>query len=656
MIGHLPEHLRDRVRPLNVLEHPRGDGPVVVWLKSSFRTHENPAIDVGRHIAAKYNLPLVIYHGLDERYPFASLRHHNMILDAAVDMNEGCMKLGLRYVFHLAREGHRPSVMRSFAEDASCIVTDMFPLPPWTAWVETIARSASCPVVDVDCHCVIPMPLYGKSVDRPFKFRNATKKMRKRRVQSSWPTCRADARPYEGPLPFEPVDVQSVLKNPMERFALLRTCNIDPTVHPVWQERGGEHAALSKWQGFLSNGLNGYARRRNNAADPTGVSRLSYAFHYGFLSPMRVAREAAAIGTKSADKYLDELLIFREHAWHHIYSVSEPYSPSNLPSWAQESWRSTADDPRTVLPHPVELEHAKSPSELWNLCQRSLIHHGELHNNLRMTWGKALPIWTNDLETSLELGQKLNDKYALDGRDPSSVVGVQWCHGLFDRPFFPSMPVMGVVRKRDILTHKSRLDVERYESHVNRHQIDVEGVYLVVGYGILECLIARMLHDKGFNVYVVKPEQHQPEYTLQADGESKWLGDYLESIYAQIGTSAIQEVTSFLASGIPILDTGEVHISVDEPLVRPALVLNGHQQLIECIATVDDPSIPSPLQSVLEYDNGSLLCQLHSPPHGQRNDRHRSELETAVWNLSEHLWQKSVSKQPATYSVQMKLV
>ena len=86
MIGRLPEHLADRVRRLNDKDQPTGQGPVVVWLKSSFRVDENPAIDIGRHIAAIYDLPLVIYHGLDERYPFASLRHHNMILDAAVDM------------------------------------------------------------------------------------------------------------------------------------------------------------------------------------------------------------------------------------------------------------------------------------------------------------------------------------------------------------------------------------------------------------------------------------------------------------------------------------------------------------------------------------------------------------------------------------------
>ena len=69
------------------------------------------------------------------------------------------------------------------------------------------------------------------------------------------------------------------------RFELLKQCDIDPTILPIWTEKGGEVFAMNKWQKFLDSGISGYARRRNNAADPNGVSRLSYAFHYGFLSP-----------------------------------------------------------------------------------------------------------------------------------------------------------------------------------------------------------------------------------------------------------------------------------------------------------------------------------------------------------------------------------
>ena len=555
----LPQHLAERTRHRNALGVPHGTGPVVVWLKSSFRLHENPAIEVGRHIAAQHDLPLLIYHGIDERYPHASLRHHTMLLDAAVDMDEESRKAGLRYALHVAREGHRPSVMKAFSQSASCIITDLFPLPPWTDWVDTIAATAACPVLDVDCHCVIPMPLFGKSVDRPYKFRDATKRMRKQRLQASWPVCEVKPEPYTGPLPFEPVNVIEDVKNLENRFALLRTCSIDPTVLPVWQERGGERAALSKWQAFYDKGLNGYAKRRNNAADPSGVSRLSAAFHYGFLSPMRVAREAAAVGTKSAEKYLDELLIFREHPWHHIFAASDPYDASNLPEWALQSWRETADDPRVVLLKDHEMEYAESPFELWNLCQRSLLRHGELHNNLRMTWGKAVPLWTESLEHSLYIGQVLNDKYALDGRDPSSVVGIQWCHGLFDRPFFPSMQVMGVVRKRDVVTHASRLDLEKYEHHINRNPGLNESSYVVVGDGIVGSAVARMLHDHGLDVCIVAFESNtqQTYASVNADESNmfpSWMEEQVASMCEQKDTNTVDDVAKLLREGITVSD------------------------------------------------------------------------------------------------------
>ena len=165
-----------------------------------------------------------------------------------------------------------------------------------------------------------------------------------------------------------------------------------------------------------------------------------------------------------------------------------------------ESWAQTEDDPRPELQTGQALEFANTPSHLWNLCQRSLLYHGELHNNLRMTWGKAFPPWTSCLEDSLKIAQKLNDKYALDGRDPSSVAGVQWCHGLFDRPFHPSAPIMGTVRQRSIGTHASRLDIERYGSHVERRVGIANGPILVAGTGVIIDLLANVLRDNGLNV------------------------------------------------------------------------------------------------------------------------------------------------------------
>ena len=111
----LPAHLAERCRLANSIRGPQSEGPIIVWLKSSLRTHENPAIDAGRILSERFARPLLVYQGIDERYPHANARHHNILLDAAVDMHYGCKQLGIDYALHVAREGHRPSVMKTFA-------------------------------------------------------------------------------------------------------------------------------------------------------------------------------------------------------------------------------------------------------------------------------------------------------------------------------------------------------------------------------------------------------------------------------------------------------------------------------------------------------------------------------------------------------------
>ena len=210
--------------------------------------------------------------------------------------------------------------------------------------------------------------------------------------------------------------------------------------------------------------------------------------------------ESGAKATKITE-YLDKN--FPEQQWEvaaclgHIRDLPDDESAVNPENWADLSWEETQDDPRPILLNYEEFEISRSPNHLWNLCQTSLRHHGELHNNVRMTWGKAFPLWTENVETSMSWCLNINDKYALDGRDPSSIAGVQWCHGLFDRPFTPSVPVMGIVRQRDLSAHESRLDMEAFENNITRPVIDVEHPIVVVGAGYAGAMAARCLSNNG---------------------------------------------------------------------------------------------------------------------------------------------------------------
>jgi deoxyribodipyrimidine photo-lyase len=56
----------------------------------------------------------------------------------------------------------------------------------------------------------------------------------------------------------------------------------------------------------------------------------------------------------------------------------------------------------------------------------------------------------------------LNNKYGLDGRDPSSYGGIQWCLGKFDRPWV-RRPVLGTIRYMSLELAYKKFDARTYE-------------------------------------------------------------------------------------------------------------------------------------------------------------------------------------------------
>ena len=511
----LPGRVAERVRVARDGAPAGGGEFVLYWMHNALRAAENPALDAALLAADRLGLPVFVYQAVSERYPFASDRHHAFMLGGARDAHAALAARGVGSASHLERPGHRGPHLKTLAARAAVVVTEEVPVRPLTTFLPALVRAlddaGGPPVWSVDTSCVVPMPLTEKPYDRAFRFKNATKKLRGARLELDWedvptPQENGNGGPFvpDG-LPFEPVDLEAA-----DFPALLAACEIDHSVVPVGHTPGGSRAGERRWAEYLEEGLSRYAGTRNRADRAGSVSRMSPYLHYGMVSPLKLARDAAGLPGKGPEKYLDELLVWRELAWHFCFHAArtgpDVDTTDALPGWALDALEKHADDERPAIYDWETLARGDTGTELWDLCQRSLLRQGELHNNVRMTWGKALLDWTPGPERCLELLLDLNHRFALDGRDPSSYGGLLWCLGRFDRPFKPEKKITGVVRDRSVAAHAKRLDVDAYREIVSRPPGGEDGDgpprVAVVGAGIAGLACARVLGDAGFDVTV----------------------------------------------------------------------------------------------------------------------------------------------------------
>jgi deoxyribodipyrimidine photo-lyase len=148
----------------------------------------------------------------------------------------------------------------------------------------------------------------------------------------------------------------------------------------------------------------------------------------------------------AVEAFLDELVTFRELALNTAATLPDFDRYESLPAWAKKTLAVHASDRRERVYSLRAFEEARTHDPLWNAAQRQLLAEGRIQNYLRMVWGKQILAYSKSPESALETMIELNNKYALDGRDPNSYAGFFWCLGRYDRPWAPERAVFGTVR------------------------------------------------------------------------------------------------------------------------------------------------------------------------------------------------------------------
>jgi deoxyribodipyrimidine photo-lyase len=453
------EQLELRAVPLAKRAPVHGDF-VLYWMASTQRFEENWALRFATLEANRLGLPLLIHHGLDPTYPYASDRVHTFVLEGARELAMRARTLGLIYRFALRhRRDDDRRVVDRIASRAALVVTDLFPTAGVLERTLRFADRVACRVVMVDSSGIAPAAEFPREQSAAFQMRGRLLKGLDTHLEEV--EDRAPRKSVSDALAAS-VEVDWLDLAHVEIAAEVARCEIDHEVGAVAEVVGGLRAARGRLEEFVSDGLDAYDERRREPSDEGGSSRLSRWLHFGMISSAEVVRAAKAHAPEPAlESFLNEIVVWRELALNFCLRRADYMKLRATPEWAQKSMAAHKDDEREVIYSPKQLEEGTTDSDLWNASQHELVQSGTMHNAVRQLWGKSVLLWTRKYGDALRILLHLNDKYAIDGRDPNGFANIQWCFGKFDRPF-PERPVWGTIRPMSLERARSKYDTKSY--------------------------------------------------------------------------------------------------------------------------------------------------------------------------------------------------
>ncbi|CAL1549139.1 unnamed protein product, partial [Lymnaea stagnalis] len=388
------KQISERVQLLNDKSANNDGKYILYWMQMFKRTTYNHALNFAIEQANERKLPLVVYEGLKFYYPWASDRLHTFILEGVEEKRKAFEKLGIKYIFYLQKDEKSPKdTVARIAKDAVLLVTDDFPCFIIPDHNKAVVKKAKIPVYAVDSNGVIPMSRFEKEEYAAYTIRPKIKKMVDEYLK---PFEEIKVLVKADKLKIDCPDTLVTEKN-VEK--LVSECDIDHSVKPSFMYHGGTENGRKRLKKFVKNILEDYDEARNKP-EKDGSSRLSSYLHFGFLSSLEIAlavKESDA-PQASKDAYLEEIIVRRELSYNLTRFNPHYDSIKALPDWVQQTMRKHIDDERAPIYSLEQLETGKTYDELWNAAQREMVETGEIHNYVRMLWGKNVIGWTRSYE------------------------------------------------------------------------------------------------------------------------------------------------------------------------------------------------------------------------------------------------------------------
>jgi len=466
---------------------PRNDGSYILyWMHTARRLGWNFALQRAAEWAKKLQRPLLIVETLPCASPHANLRHHHFALDGMAD-NARSMAghLAAYYPFVERKPGQISELLTELGKTARMVVTDLHPLRE--ALRDTQQLAARLPVLleRVDSNGILPL----KAADREFTTAYSLRRFLQRNVLPHllhMPLADPLADASLMPPPTLPTNIYEHWPAAGDDFLTGKRGALRDL--PIGQHtgsaaiKGGSDSACQALDVFLREHLALYESHRNQPQRDV-TSGLSPFLRWGHISSHQIVQRLLdheswhpsnlSLETRgqrsgwwglstNAEAFLDQLITWRELGYLFCLWRDDYDRFDGLPDWAQATLLDHAADPRPYLYNRQELDTGQTHDPLWNAAQMQLVREGQLHNYLRMLWGKKILQWSATPQQAMATMIELNDRYALDGCDPNSYSGIGWVLGRFDRAWGPQRPIFGKIRYMSSRNTARKVAVDQY--------------------------------------------------------------------------------------------------------------------------------------------------------------------------------------------------
>ncbi|BAL81485.1 deoxyribodipyrimidine photo-lyase [Caldisericum exile] len=423
---------------------------VLYWMQSSQRVVYNLALYEAINKANEIKKPLVVLFVINENFPYGSRRNFLFMLEGLKEVYEELHKLGIKFVVHV---GDPVKHVVDFSKNASILIMDVGYTKLLREWRKNIVESVNIPVLSVEDNVIVPVEIASNKEE--YAAYTIRRKIQKQLNDYLKPLN----MPQIAFPPLREILFSFDVRNPKDAINRLHfRYNISETCY----FKGGYSNAKEILNEFIQNKLPNYFEKKNDFSE-SFTSNLSPYLHFGQISPIEIALSVLESSVEQHEKeaFLEELIIRRELAFNFVYYNPRYDRLEGLEHWEYETLQRHKFDIRTYRYSFSQLENAETHDPLFNAAMTELVKTGKMHGYLRMYWGKKVIEWSESPDIAFKYLEELNNKYALDGRDPNSYAGIAWCFGKHDRPF-KERPIFGKVRYMSEKSIYKKFDVKKY--------------------------------------------------------------------------------------------------------------------------------------------------------------------------------------------------